>query len=302
MSDTRILVVDDSLDMLTSLCKILELQGFVADAAYNGTDALRKIDQAEYDLILCDIEMQGLTGLDFLERIRVNLERDLDVVLMTGFLEHEYYVRAIQLGASDFLAKPIDSKILVQTIEKVLHKRKKKKELSDYYKHLEKAGLSLEIRPTEFTKFSLSRVVYGYLNQNFSFSNKLLNQVLSCLDEMAYNAFIHGTLSLSHSERTMDSDELRRLVNSRLEDQEISDRRIRFHLDVNNAKHLLTMSIEDDGEGFDHQGWLERIKNEPSPTIQEHGRGLALLYHFADQLEFSDSGRKTTVIKHLEAR
>ncbi|HOH47306.1 MAG TPA: response regulator, partial [Candidatus Cloacimonadota bacterium] len=214
-TQTRILVVDDSLDMLTSLCKILELHSFLAEAAYNGSDALRKLDSAEYDLILCDIEMQGVTGLDLLERIRVNMERDLEVVLMTGFLEHEYYVRAIQLGAADFLAKPIDSKALIETITKVLSKRKKRKELSNYYKHLEKVSLSLEIKPSEFSKFSLSRVVYGYLNQNHSLPSKLINQVLSCLDEMAYNSFIHGTLNLNHDERTLDSEDLRGLIQSR---------------------------------------------------------------------------------------
>lgn len=304
MSETypRILVVDDSLDMLTSLCKILELHGFIAEAAYNGSDALRKVDGAEYDLIICDIEMQGVTGLDLLERIRVNLERDLEVILMTGFLEHEYYVRAIQLGAADFLAKPIDSKVLIETIKKVMNKRKKRKELSNYYKHLEKAGLSLEIKPSEFTKFSLSRVVHGYLNQNFNLSSKLMNQVLSCLDEMAYNSFIHGTLNLNHSERSMDTESLGELIHSRLEDPGVNARRIKFHLDIDNVQHKLSMSIEDEGEGFDYQEWMEELKKGASPTTQEHGRGLALLYHFADHLEFSDSGRKTTVIKNLEVR
>ncbi|HOH47531.1 MAG TPA: ATP-binding protein, partial [Candidatus Cloacimonadota bacterium] len=79
-------------------------------------------------------------------------------------------------------------------------------------------------------------------------------------------------------------------------------RRIRFSLDIDNAHHQLVMSVEDEGEGFDYQGWMDKLKNEASPTTQEHGRGLALLYHFADHLEFSDSGRKTTVIKNLEAR
>jgi len=82
----RILVVDDSSSLVLSLSELLKINGFEIDTAFSGIEALHKTEAEEYDLVICDIEMPGINGLEFLSRIRKDYEKDLEVILMTGYL------------------------------------------------------------------------------------------------------------------------------------------------------------------------------------------------------------------------
>ena len=69
-STSNVLIVDDSPSLAQSLCKILTMHEIKADAVFNAQDALQKIRRHRYELMLCDIEMPGYSGLELLERIR----------------------------------------------------------------------------------------------------------------------------------------------------------------------------------------------------------------------------------------
>lgn len=296
---SRILIVDDSQSIVNSLSKILQISGYITDTAFNGSDALRKISSENYDLIICDIEMPGVTGLDFLERIRSNFESDVDVILMTGYLDQDYFIRAIRLGAADFIRKPIDAKQIIFSIQGILDRRRTKNSLSNFFLALDSTEISFTIDPLHFTKFSLSKVFNGFFIHNFQLSQNVLNELLIIIDEMVYNAFIHGTLKLNHQERQFDHGKMQELIKNKLKDPEIMNKRISFRLSVNQLENLIRISVEDQGEGFDYQGWLQRVQTEPQLNIEEHGRGISLLYHLTDQVEFSDGGRKISVTKKV---
>jgi len=295
----RILVVDDSLSIVNSLSKILEISGYQTEVAYNGSDALRKIQSDNYDLIICDIEMPGITGLDFLERVRNEYDRDLDVILMTGFLDQEYFIRAIRLGASDFIRKPIDSRHIVRSIQTILDRKRSKYDLGDFYQNLDQAQMSFVIDPRHFSKFSLSKVFNLFLMRNFRFNPSLLNELLIIIDEMVYNAYIHGTLSLSYEERLLEHSLLQEVISKRLAIPEIAERRIGFDLSIDHVNNLIRISVSDQGNGFDYQTWLARIQDEEHLNVDEHGRGISLLYHLTDSVEFMDGGRKVQITKSI---
>lgn len=295
----RILVVDDSLSIVNSLSKILEISGYQTEVAYNGSDALRKIQSDNYDLIICDIEMPGITGLDFLERVRNEYDRDLDVILMTGFLDQEYFIRAIRLGASDFIRKPIDSRHIVRSIQTILDRKRSKYDLGDFYQNLDQAQMSFVIDPRHFSKFSLSKVFNLFLMRNFRFNPSLLNELLIIIDEMVYNAYIHGTLSLSYEERLLEHSLLQEVISKRLAIPEIAERRIGFDLSIDHVNNLIRISVSDQGNGFDYKTWLARIQDEEHLNVDEHGRGISLLYHLTDSVEFMDGGRKVQITKSI---
>jgi len=295
----RILVVDDSLSIVNSLSKILEISGYQTEVAYNGSDALRKIQSDNYDLIICDIEMPGITGLDFLERVRNEYDRDLDVILMTGFLDQEYFIRAIRLGASDFIRKPIDSRHIVRSIQTILDRKRSKYDLGDFYQNLDQAQMSFVIDPRHFSKFSLSKVFNLFLMRNFRFNPSLLNELLIIIDEMVYNAFIHGTLSLSYEERLLEHSLLQEVISKRLAIPEIAERRIGFDLSIDQVNNLIRITVSDQGNGFDYKTWLARIQDEEHLNVDEHGRGISLLYHLTDSVEFMDGGRKVQITKSI---
>ncbi|MDD2230560.1 MAG: response regulator [Candidatus Cloacimonetes bacterium] len=299
MKKAHILVVDDSIAIANSLCAILKVSGFEVDSAFNGSDALRKIHSADFDVVICDIEMPGITGLDLLGKVRRDFDRELDVILMTGYLDHDYFIEAIRLGASDFIRKPVDTKQIVRSIHSLLEKKQSRNDYTDFYQNTEHADFHFVLDPKQFSKFAISKVFNSFLRQSFQLNHNLLNELLICVDEMVYNAFIHGTLGLSILERTLEHTALQKLIEERLKEPGIAGKRLRFSFCIDHVSNVIRISVEDDGNGFDHVNWLKRVAVEPKLNLDEHGRGISMLYHLADKLEFSQDGRKVTVSKNI---
>jgi len=299
MMHPRILVVDDSIAIVSSLTAILKMSGFEVDSAFNASDALRKVHTEAFDLVICDIEMPGITGLDFLSRIRTDFDRDVDVILMTGYLDRDYFLEAIRLGASDFISKPIDTKQIVRSIQTLQERKRNRLDYSEFYTHLDSADFNFVFDPKHFSKFAISKVFNSFLRSNFRLKASVINELLICVDEMVYNAFIHGTLSLSIEERKLDHDNLQKLIAQKLHLPEIAKKRLRFAFTINHESKMITIAVEDDGDGFDHEGWREKVTKEPKLNLEEHGRGLSMLYHLADNIRFEKGGRYIAISKHL---
>jgi CheY-like chemotaxis protein/anti-sigma regulatory factor (Ser/Thr protein kinase) len=295
----KILVVDDSISIVNSLCKMLELHGYEVDSAYNGSDALRKINHHDYDVVVCDIEMPGISGMNFLERVRKDFGRNLDVILMTGFVDHDYFIQAIRLGASDFIRKPIEANQIIRSIQSIMSRRIDSYDTSTYYQNLEYTQMGFEISPENFARVGISRVFGQILRNNFKLRQDLMNELLICIDEMVYNAFVHGTLRLSTAERVQEHDSLQELIAERLKDPAVQAKRIRFGMVLSMVQNKIIISVEDDGDGFDYESWLNHLKQGPDLHLDEHGRGLTMLYHLADELKFSNGGRKVEIIRSL---
>lgn len=292
-------MVDDSIAIVNSLSTILKVSGYEVDSAFNGSDALRRIHSGEYDIIICDIEMPGITGLDLLGKVRRDYDRELDVILMTGYLDHDYFIEAIRLGASDFIRKPVDTKQIIRSIHGLMERKRTRNDFSDFYQNTELAQFQFVIDPKRFSKFAVSKVFNAYLRQSFQLNHNLLNELLICVDEMIYNAFIHGTLGLSISERMLDHNGIQQIIAERLSRPEIAAKRLRFEFCIDHQAHTIKIAVEDDGPGFDYEEWLKRVVEEPKLNLDEHGRGISMLYHLADTLEFSKGGRRVSVSKKI---
>jgi two-component system OmpR family response regulator len=122
MPDTKVLIVDDEPEYLEVMAERLAGRGFVVDQAQNGNQALEKIDEAKYDVIVLDFMMPGMDGLETLKRIRAQ-KPDLQVILLTGHATVKSGVEAIKLGALDFLEKPAEIEKLTQMIKSAKAKR-----------------------------------------------------------------------------------------------------------------------------------------------------------------------------------
>jgi DNA-binding response OmpR family regulator len=122
MAHERILVVDDEPGVVRSCVRILSRQGYNVTGNTNSQSVPDLLRQETFDMLLTDIKMPRLDGMELLELARV-LDPHLTVVLITGFGTMEDAVRAIWLGASGFLMKPFDPKELVRTVEESLARR-----------------------------------------------------------------------------------------------------------------------------------------------------------------------------------
>ncbi|MFW5687365.1 MAG: sigma-54-dependent transcriptional regulator [Bacteroidota bacterium] len=117
----RILVIDDERSIRNTLKDILEYEKFEVDLAEDGFEGLEKAAQTQYDVILCDIKMPRMDGMEVLEKL-LEINRDNTVVMISGHGSIETAVEAIKKGAYDFISKPPDINRMLITIRNALDK------------------------------------------------------------------------------------------------------------------------------------------------------------------------------------
>ncbi len=118
-SSAHILIIDDDQEMRSLLKELLEEEGFETACARSGSDALREIAGRSFDLIITDIEMRGLTGLDILPEMK-KLQPEASIIVMTSFANEEVRRRSLEKGAAGYLEKPIHTKKLKALIHEML--------------------------------------------------------------------------------------------------------------------------------------------------------------------------------------
>ncbi|MCK9611832.1 MAG: sigma-54 dependent transcriptional regulator [Bacteroidales bacterium] len=116
----KILVIDDEKSIRNTLREILEYEKFQVDDAADGTEGIQKIEKEKYDVILCDIKMPKMDGIEVL---KVIMEKtDTPVVMISGHGTIETAVESIKLGAYDYIAKPLDLNRLLITLRNAMDK------------------------------------------------------------------------------------------------------------------------------------------------------------------------------------
>jgi len=140
----RILVVDDEKAIRDFLYQALtRLGGFVVELAENGEEALKKIEQEDFDLVLTDMKMPKMDGLQLISEI-AKFKPETLMVLLTGHGTIESTLEAMKRGASDYLPKPINLDEMLMRLRKVLEERQRFISLKDYAAELERANQELK--------------------------------------------------------------------------------------------------------------------------------------------------------------
>ena len=295
----NILVVDDSISIIKSLAKILELQGQQVATACNAIDALRMVENGRFDLAICDIEMPGMSGLSFLEKIKQSLDYAMDVILMTGYLESEYYIQAIRLGAADFIRKPIDAKELTASLQRVREKRSRLIGQSEFFYGLHGFEMQFFIDPARYVKTTLDKAFSFFFDVNLGLTHSQTNELLICIDEMIYNATIHGMLQLRKDQRHFDDEQIRTLVAKKKEGLQGRSGIILMTMKLDREQKTITISVEDEGDGFDFQAWMDKLELASEINLSSSGRGIVILKHFSDSISFEKNGSKVSITKAL---
>jgi DNA-binding NtrC family response regulator len=128
MSSTKILIVDDELIMRESLAGWLERDGHSVQTAPSGEDALEKLKDTRFDVLLVDIKMEGISGLDVLRHVKEN-DPDVAVVMITAYGSIPTAIDAMKNGAYDYMLKPFDPNELGVLIEKIIRHQDQAREM-----------------------------------------------------------------------------------------------------------------------------------------------------------------------------
>ncbi len=119
MKNLKILLVDDEEEFVTTLAERLELRGLQARAALNGEAALQMIEADTPEIVILDVMMPGIGGFEVLRRIKAQ-HPQLPVILLTGRGSEKEGVKGMQLGAFDYLMKPLNIEELIKKMQEAI--------------------------------------------------------------------------------------------------------------------------------------------------------------------------------------
>src|SRR6516225_2602327 len=119
----KILVIDDELDIREGLELLLISEGYAVELAQNGTEGLQKLEHQGYDLVLLDLMMPDLSGMEVLREVRVR-DTETPIFMITAYGSVEAAVDALKLGANDYFSKPWDNEKLIIEIARMIDRRR----------------------------------------------------------------------------------------------------------------------------------------------------------------------------------
>ncbi len=136
MRSERILVVDDEQRIVENISLCLKREAFDSIGVHSGTQAIQIFQQQKFDLVLLDVSMPGMNGYDVMEHL-FRIDPDILIILITGFATVESAIRALKMGAWDYLKKPFEYAELMKTVQNALSQRKLIQEKQSVCRQLE---------------------------------------------------------------------------------------------------------------------------------------------------------------------
>ena len=123
MKHKTVLIVDDEKNILLTLSQSLEALQLETDTAANGEEALAKLKEKEFGLILLDLRMPGMDGMEVLRQVR-EIRPDIRIIMITAYGTIELAVEAIKMGAVDFIQKPFSPEEIRELVSRVMDREK----------------------------------------------------------------------------------------------------------------------------------------------------------------------------------
>src|SRR5262245_27930345 len=244
-----VLVVDDSaMDRHLAGAIVQKMPGWQATFASQGIEALEMLAQKAPDVVLTDMLMPEMDGLQLVRAIRARYSL-VPVILMTAHGSEDIAIQALQNGAASYVPKKSLARDLVETLEQVLAASKTKQQEQRLLTHLD----LFETRFTMDNDTSLIPALVGHLEEDISRlklcepSGLVLLGV--ALHEALTNAILHGNLELSSSLRETDEKEYYRLSVLRRNQAPYTERRV--YVTARFTRDELSFNIRDEGPGFD---------------------------------------------------
>ena len=124
MEDTlRVLIVDDEDDFRETIVKRLRVRKILSEGAASGNEALQVLETKDFDVIVLDVKMPKMDGVETLRHIK-KLKPEIEVIMLTGHASVEFGLKGMQLGAFDYVMKPAPLNELLDTINQAYNKKR----------------------------------------------------------------------------------------------------------------------------------------------------------------------------------
>ena len=293
--EKKILVVDDEAvirDIIKR--KLISATDFSVVEAEDGYDALERLREGKIDLIITDIKMPRMSGIELLAEIR-RLGLDTPVIIITGYGTLNDAIDALRLGALNFIKKPFHTNELLGVIDRVFTVFEEKVFLKDVLPFVNSQTAHL-VLPNDHMLF---QGVISYANEivKTSWPEYVTGavDVKICLYEALLNAYEHGNLEISSQEKEAilekDPGSYEDFLFERAKQAPYCERKIDVRATIDTAKAVFR--ITDEGPGFN-------VKSLPDPTDPDNimrnlGRGILLITSMMSDVSFNESGNALTM-------
>lgn len=291
-----VLIVDDEAPVRQMLSIFLQSQGYHVWEAEDGLAGADLFEEKQPTIVLTDVRMPRLNGLDLTRRVRV-ADPTASVILMTGHGGEETAIEALRAGATNYLKKPLDIAELGEMLRRQID--------------LIESRLARAIRPGELDYEERTLVIdndlehvaavidYLTASAHIFFNRADINYIKLGLDEMIRNAIEHGNFAISYQEKSaaLDAGTWDALLQQRACHPEYSRRRVRIRLRLSPREFRCT--VEDEGAGFDWRSLPD--PQNPENLLHSHGRGILLTTFYYDRVEYNDKGNAVTLVKSVSA-
>jgi CheY-like chemotaxis protein len=292
-----VLVVDD---LATDRCLVAGLLASETelhiDQAVDGQEAFERIRQSRPDLVITDLMMPEMNGLELVTAVRANYPM-VPVILMTSLGSEEVAVQALQRGAASYVPKRLLNRYLVSTVRNLLAMTSQQKNRtrllgcmtgSEYHFSLENDS-------------ALIPALVSYLQESaahmglFDDTDRL--RVAVALEEALVNAMFHGNLEVSSELRAGDERDYRDLIERRRKERPFCERRI--YLQARMSDSEAQFIVRDEGPGFD----VTQLPDPTDPANLERasGRGVLLMRTFMNEVNYNGRGNEVTMIRRYLA-
>jgi len=289
----KVLVVEDDESVRHFLNDVAVMEGHEATMAENGLAGLSACKQFEPDLIISDIEMPRMNGLEMLEKIR-RFDNESIVVMITGHGSEDYAIQALRLGAHNYLKKPVHHGELTGLLKK--------------YQSVVANRTIVGAVPGK----TIRREFTMQFDNNLDAADKIVDHlVLQAADrlsrkdrlgihlgllELLANAMEHGNLKITYDEkaRALENNTLQELRDQRSSDPSLSNRRVT--VDFKSDETGCQWIISDEGEGFDWKSVPDPLN--PVHMTSHNGRGIIISRRHFDEFEYIGKGNVVRVKKY----
>jgi len=287
-----VLVVDDSAVDRKLAGGCLRACGFDVEYAENGAEALELIEQHLPDIVLTDLVMPEVDGLELVSQIKKSY-RSLPVILMTAHGNEEIAVTALKTGAANYVPKKNLSRDLEETVLNVLSVAQMEQAEQLVFDSLSRVELTFELGNDLAALRPLIAYMQSQMRQLHLCEESDVIRISSALQEALVNAIEHGNLELDSALRELKDNTYSRLGTERRGLDPYKDRKV--HVAAVFDRDQATWTIRDEGGGFDPQTLPD--PTDPANLQRVSGRGLLLIRTFMDEVSFGGHANEIRMTK-----
>lgn len=292
----KVLLVEDDAASLSYLEVLMKREGHEYRSATDGKAGLKTFHEFNPDIVLSDINMAHMNGLEMVERIRQNKPGAI-IIMLTAYNSEEYVIKAMKVGANNYLKKPVSKNSLISLLRKYTSVIEAKKIKSSICQYQTEHSFVLKFKTNTESVSSLVNFLVKESSDKFTEEQKL--DIKLGLGELVLNSVEHGNMGITYEEKStaVIDGTLQSLYAEKMEHPDIKNRYVTIA--YNQTQCGAEWEITDEGNGFDPDCIPNPISEDG--IMRLHGRGIFICKFQFDEMEYIGKGNKVRVVKNFNA-